>query len=263
MDDQAALALADRSREVDDPRGHGAGLALETEAVVRVDRRQVLEVPAAARLFRRFAVDAVDLQQRRVLLGLLRRAHLALDHVAAAKLEAADLRHGRVHVLVAGQVARGADEAVALVKNVEDAHHVDEALGFHLGLEDGLDQLVLLLQKLDVEVELGRHLLELAHRLAGELFSGDRRYLLLLLVAAGTSAAAAASLAWTCAHRFLTFSQSARKDSRPRSVRGCFTRLPSTANGTVAISAPRSADCVTWFAERIEAAMTSTGCPKS
>ncbi len=82
-------------------------------------------------------------------------------------------------------------------------------------------------------------------------------------VSARPAATAAAALAGTCAHEFLTFSQSARNDSRPRSVSGCFTRFFSTANGTVAMSAPMSAACTTWFALRIDAAMTSTSWPKS
>ena len=43
----------------------------------------------------------------------------------------------------------------------------------------------------------------------------------------------------------LNFAQSDRKLSRPRSVSGCFTRFLRTENGTVAMSAPMSAACVT------------------
>ncbi len=93
-----------------------------------------------------------------------------------------------------------------------------------------------------------------------ELLASDGRLWGRILMAAGTPATA---LAWTRCHAFFTFSQSARNDSSPRSVSGCFTRFLSTPNGTVAMSAPMSAACVTWFAERIEAAMTSTSCPKS
>ena len=120
-------------------------------------------------------------------------------------------------------------------------------------------ELVLLLERLDVELELGGHRLELGDGLGLELARGDRRG----RRSWWRAATAAAALAGTCTHAFFTFSQSARNDSRPRSVSGCFTRFLSTANGTVAMSAPMSAACVTWFAERIDAAMTSTSWPKS
>ena len=111
-----------------------------------------------------------------------------------------------------------------------------------------------------VEPELGAHRAEFDDGLGLEVGAGDRRLRSRFTLRA---AAAAAALAGACTHEFLTFSQSARNDSSPRSVSGCFTRFFSTANGTVAMSQPMSAACVTWLAERIDAAMTSTSCPKS
>ena len=63
------------------------------------------------------------------------------------------------------------------------------------------------------------------------------------------------------AHALATFSQSFMKESRPRSVSGCCTIFFSTPNGTVAMSAPMRAACVTWLALRIDAAMISTRSP--
>ena len=55
-----------------------------------------------------------------------------------------------------------------------------------------------------------------------------------------------------------TFFQSASKLARPRSVKGCCRHFLSAAKGTVAMSAPRSAACVTWLGVRTEAVMIST-----
>ena len=76
---------------------------------------------AALRRLRVAAVDGVETLQRRVLLALLGRADLPADEVASAKLVAANHRHRDVDVVVAGQIAAGADEAVALGQDVEDA----------------------------------------------------------------------------------------------------------------------------------------------
>jgi len=260
--DQPALALADGRDEVDDPRRDCLRVvALELELLVRVDRREVAEVLALLGLVRFEPVHRGDLDERRVLLVVLGRADGPLHHVAAPELEATDLRHRAVDVVIPGQVAARADETVAFRENVEDADDVDVALGLHLGLVDRLDDLVLLLQRLDVELDLGSHLPELGHRLLRQLLPGYGWAT--ILMASSPAATAAASLAWTCTHEFFTFSQSARNASRPRSVRGCFTSFCSTANGTVAMSAPISAAATTCWLCRTEAAMTSTGWWKS
>ncbi len=77
------------------------------------------------------AVDVVDLEQRVVLLVVLGLAHLAVDLVAAAQTEAADLRQSHVDVLVALREAAGAQEAEAVGQHVEDA-----AAGDHGPLRD-------------------------------------------------------------------------------------------------------------------------------
>ena len=62
-----------------------------------------------------------------------------------------------------------------------------------------------------------------------------------------------------CAHLIScpVFFQSARKVSRPLSVRGCLARFRSTAGGIVAASAPAIAACLTWRGVRIEEARIS------
>ena len=72
------------------------------------------------------ARDRVDAQQRRVLLVVRRRPARALDVVAPAQREAAGLADRDVDVLGRGQVAVAAQEAVALVAQVEQALHLDQ-----------------------------------------------------------------------------------------------------------------------------------------
>ena len=77
--DQAALALADRREQVDDPAGEQARVVeeLEAELLVREQRREVLEPRAVARAVGRHVVDLVDAQERRVLLVARGRAGLS------------------------------------------------------------------------------------------------------------------------------------------------------------------------------------------
>ena len=155
---------------------------LHAQALFRIDRREVGELRPAPRGARVAAVDRVEALECRVLLALLGRAHLTADEVSSAKLVAANHRHRDVDVAVAGQVATGADEAVALGQDVEDSGYLDEALGLDLGLEDRVDDLVLLLQGLGVQTDLGGHRPEFGDGLEREVFALDRRLRGLLLL---------------------------------------------------------------------------------
>ena len=75
------------------------------------------------------AVDLVDAHERRVLLGGRGGTRRTLDEVALAQREPSHLRRGHVRVVAAGEVAPGAEEAVALVAQVEEALDVDGFAG--------------------------------------------------------------------------------------------------------------------------------------
>ena len=127
--DHAALALADRRDEIDDAAGDLARVVGELEPQPRVgeQRREVFEARRGARASSmRDVVDEVDAHERRVLLAARRRAGRALDVVALAQTEAAHLRRGDVRVVAAGEVSRRAQEAVALVAQVEQTFDLDQ-----------------------------------------------------------------------------------------------------------------------------------------
>ncbi len=68
--DQATLALADRRHHVDDARAQFIGRGLQNQALVRVQRRQILEHRRAGFLLRRMSIDQLHLHQCEVLLSL-------------------------------------------------------------------------------------------------------------------------------------------------------------------------------------------------
>jgi hypothetical protein len=135
-DDEAALALADRGDDVDDPGRQVVRLVLEAEPVLRVQRGQLGELGPRSRLLGRHPVDGVEPHERVRLvrparaalalrLALAGSAHGTGDRVAATQAGLADLRERQVHVVRAGQVAAGAHERVG-VQHVEDAGDRDE-----------------------------------------------------------------------------------------------------------------------------------------
>ncbi|MBG9885384.1 hypothetical protein ABE10_02035, partial [Bacillus toyonensis] len=69
--DEAALALADRGDEVDDALGQLLLRRLQTQPLLRVERGELAELDAGARVVGRETVDRVDLHQRVVLLATL------------------------------------------------------------------------------------------------------------------------------------------------------------------------------------------------
>src|SRR5690606_7424840 len=103
-DDEAALALADRRHEVDDAGRELLRLGLEAQALARVERGQLAELDALARLLDGEAVDRVDLDDRVVLLAaalvvaIARLADGADDGVALAQVVLLDLAERDVDV---------------------------------------------------------------------------------------------------------------------------------------------------------------------
>ena len=113
-----------------------ARLGLQNELLAREDRRQGVEVRALSGDVRDLAVDRLDAQQPEVLLGLLRRPDLAGDPVAGPQTEPPDLRLRDVDVGLAGQQRSCAQEAEALVDDLEHAAGEDVPLALGLGLKD-------------------------------------------------------------------------------------------------------------------------------
>ena len=118
---------------------------LERDALLRVERRQVLEEDLLARPVRRLEVDRLDLDQREVPLAVLRRADLAGHRVAGVQVELADLRRRDVDVVGAGQVVvvGGAQEAEAVGQRLEHAFGEEQAALLGARAQDLEDQLLL------------------------------------------------------------------------------------------------------------------------
>ena len=146
--EQAALALADRRDDVDDPAGNvllGLDIAFENHRLVGKERREVLEQDLRLRVFRGLEVDLVDLDEREIALAVLRRADLAFDRVAGMQVETADLRRRNVDVVGAGEVARigRAKEAEAVGQDFQHAFAEDAFALLRLAFQQREDQVVL------------------------------------------------------------------------------------------------------------------------
>ncbi len=144
-DDQTALALADGAEEIHDAAADVLAHGLHLDALLRIERREVVEENLVAGLFGRLEVDGFDLDEREVLLAFVRRAHVAGDGVAGLEVELADLRGRDVDVVGAGQVVvvGAAEEAVAVGQDLEDSLGEDVAFFFALRLKNLEDEVLL------------------------------------------------------------------------------------------------------------------------
>jgi hypothetical protein len=90
-DDQSALALADGGHELHDPGVEVLGIAvLELDHLVRIERRELLEVDVSPGIDENVGmgeVDRLDLDQGEVPLAILGGAHLAGDGVSGMQVE--------------------------------------------------------------------------------------------------------------------------------------------------------------------------------
>ena len=128
--DQAALALADRRREVDDARRQifrAAVADLQRQPLLRKQRRQVFKQDLVFGLVRRLKVDLVDLEQGEVAFAVLGGADLAGDIIALAQVKAADLARRDINIIRSGEIgtAGRSQEAEAVLQYLQDAVAVD------------------------------------------------------------------------------------------------------------------------------------------
>ncbi len=138
-DDEAALALAERGDDVDDTGGavlQRRIVHFHLELFIGIERRQIVEMDLVARLVRAFEIDGRNLEKREIAFAVLRTADFALDRVARAEREAADLRGRDIDVVRARQVVRlrRAQEAETIRQHFHHAlaDDVDVALGILL-----------------------------------------------------------------------------------------------------------------------------------
>jgi hypothetical protein len=107
--------------------------------------RQVLEQDLALGVLGLVEVDLADLEQGEVTLAVLWRANLARDRVPGAQVEAADLARRDVDVVGAGEVGavRRAQEAEAVLQDLQDAVAVDVLTALRVALQDREDDVLL------------------------------------------------------------------------------------------------------------------------
>ena len=115
-DNQSALPLAHRRQQIHHAARDVLANRLHLHPLLRIQRSQVVEQNLVPSLFRRLEVDRLDLHQRKILLALMRRPHIAADRIARLQVELADLRRRDVNVIRARQIVviRRAQKAIAI-----------------------------------------------------------------------------------------------------------------------------------------------------
>ena len=146
-DDEGALALADRRDDVDDAGGQillGRIVDFELQALVRIERRQIVEMDLVADFLRVLEIDRIDLQKREIALALLRAADQAFDGVAGAQAKTANLRGRDIDVVGAGEIIRvgRAQKAEAVLQYLDHAFADDLDLTAGELLQDRKHQLL-------------------------------------------------------------------------------------------------------------------------
>src|SRR6202030_3230083 len=79
-------------------------IVFELDALLGIERRQVVEENLVAGLFGLLVIDRFDLEQREITLAFLRRANQAGDDIASAQIELTNLARRDIDVVGAGQI---------------------------------------------------------------------------------------------------------------------------------------------------------------
>ena len=161
-DDQGALALALRRDDVDHPRrlvlDRRIG-AVEGQLLVRIERREIVEIDAVADGVGIVEIDLGDADEAEIALALLGAADLAFDRVAGPQAELADLVGRDVDVVGAGQIIGigRAQEAEAVLQHFDRALAHDLVAAVGADLEDREHQLLLAQGRRALDAELLGH----------------------------------------------------------------------------------------------------------
>ena len=105
--DQRTLALPDRGNQIDHPGRavfDGGIFDLHLQALIRIERRQVVESHLVFRVFRIAKVDLLDLGNREIILVLAGGLNDALHRVTGAQRILADHVRRNINVIGAGQI---------------------------------------------------------------------------------------------------------------------------------------------------------------
>src|SRR5438045_9313599 len=105
--DQRALTLAYWRHDIDHARGlvlDGRVERVEPQLLVRIERREVIEIDAMADSFRIVVIDQRHAGQGKIALALLGTADLAFDRVTRPETEAPDDRWSDIDVVRSGEV---------------------------------------------------------------------------------------------------------------------------------------------------------------
>src|SRR5690348_11954734 len=144
-DDQSALSFADRREQVHNARADVLAHRLLLDALLRIQRRQVVEEDFVAGFVGRLKVNGLDLYQGEVFLAFMWRTNLAAYRVTGFEVELANLRRRNVDVIRTWQVVvvGRAKESVAVGQDFEDAFSEDVSFFFALCLQDLEDKVLL------------------------------------------------------------------------------------------------------------------------
>ena len=147
-DDQGALALALGRDDVDDARRlvlDGRVERVEPQLFIGIERRQIVEIDAVADHLGIVEIDRCELGQREIALAVLGTAHFALNRVASAQAELADLIGRDIDVVGTGEIIgfRRTQETEAVGQHFDGAQTHDLLAIFSLSLQYGEHQVLL------------------------------------------------------------------------------------------------------------------------
>src|SRR5579863_10392411 len=144
-DDQASLALSDRSDQLHNPSGEILRVPFQPDALHRIKGSQVVEENFVARDVRLFVVDQFDFQEREVAFPFFGRADLACNNVPSAEIKATDLRRRDVDIVGSRKIVviGRTEKAEAVRKGLQDPLAIDGAVFLRLGLKYRENKLLL------------------------------------------------------------------------------------------------------------------------
>ena len=144
-DDQPALSLAERAKQIHDTGGEFGRFVLEGEPLIRKERSQVVKAGLRFGRFRILEVDRLHTEKGEIPFALLGRTDLAGNGITGTQIESLDLGRRYIDIVRAGQIIvfGRTEKPVSLRQDFQNALAENEPVLFGLSTEDPEDQLLL------------------------------------------------------------------------------------------------------------------------
>ena len=119
--DHSSLPLSDRAQKIHDSHGYAGSRLLQTDPVIREDRRHIFKIIALCRLLRFHIIDGFDKKERSEFFSLGLDPDISSDDVPRLEIKSPDLAGRHINIIVSRKIVGTSDKTVSVRHHFQNA----------------------------------------------------------------------------------------------------------------------------------------------